>query len=119
MLKLKMGSGGVGAISGMTPGSPFVRTLSSEPIVPGVVAHSIIPVIGGVPGPNAADGVVRYESAHIDGVESEKIVNSGHSCQSNPDTIEELRRILLEHAEAACKAGFDCAGQPTPIRARQ
>ena len=119
MIKLKTGSGGIGAVYGMMPGSPFVKTLSAEPIVPGVVAHSIIPVKGGVPGPDAADGVVRYESAHIDGVESEKVVNSSHSCQSNPDTIEELRRILLEHAEAACKAGFDCPGQPTPIRAQQ
>lgn len=118
MLKLRAGSVG-GAVYGMVPGSPLVKTLAAEPIVPGVVAHSIIPVRGGVPGPDAADGVVRYESAHIEGVASEKVVNSSHSCQSNPDTIEELRRILLEHAAAACAAGFDCPAPTQPIQARQ
>ena len=28
--------------------------------------------------------MVEYKSAHIDGVESELVVNSGHSAQSNP-----------------------------------
>jgi hypothetical protein len=36
-------------------------------------------------------------SAHIDGVESEKIVRSGHSVQGNPETIMEVKRILHEH----------------------
>jgi hypothetical protein len=40
---------------------------------------------------------VEYKSAHIDGVESEFIVRSGHSCQGHPFAIEEVRRILLEH----------------------
>jgi len=31
-------------------------------------------------------------------VESELVVRSAHSTQSNPHTIEEVRRILLEHA---------------------
>ena len=43
------------------------------------------------------DGVVAYESGHIEGVASEKIVRSGHSTQSHPETIEEVKRILLEH----------------------
>ena len=41
------------------------------------------------------DGVVKYTSAHVDYAESEFIVRSGHSCQMNPLTIEEVRRILL------------------------
>ena len=45
----------------------------------------------------ADDGVVEYTSAHIDDVESELIVVSGHSCQDNPNAINEVRRILLEH----------------------
>jgi hypothetical protein len=39
-------------------------------------------------------------SAHLEGVESEKIVGSGHSTQSHPETIEEVRRILREHIGA-------------------
>jgi len=43
------------------------------------------------------DGVVQYTSAHVDYAESEFIVRSGHSCQCNPLTIEEVRRILLKN----------------------
>jgi hypothetical protein len=39
-----------------------------------------------------------YRSAHMDGVASELVVRSGHSVQSNPHAIEEIRRILIEHA---------------------
>ena len=47
------------------------------------------------------DGVVRYPSAHLDGVASELVVHhSGHSVQEQPAAIEEVRRILLEHAAA-------------------
>jgi hypothetical protein len=38
--------------------------------------------------------VVRYESAHLEGVASEKVVHSGHSAQDKPETIEEVRRII-------------------------
>ena len=42
---------------------------------------------------------MRYQSAHIEPVESELVVlGSGHSTQANPETIEEVRRILYEHA---------------------
>jgi len=47
------------------------------------------------------DGVVRYESARMDGVESEKSMRSGHSVQMKQEAIQELRRILLEHATPA------------------
>jgi hypothetical protein len=45
--------------------------------------------------------VVEYKSAHVDYVESEFIVKSGHSCQGHPLTIEEVRRILLLHIDAS------------------
>ena len=82
------------AIDNMNGSHPFMRTLSSLPLAPGVQAHSIIPVKGKGPAEKGKDGVVRYASAHIDGVQSELVVRSGHSCQSNPQTIEEVRRIL-------------------------
>ena len=86
------------AIDDLTPGNPFLEVLASLPIAPGVAANSIIAVRGDGPLEHASDGVVRYESAHIEGVESEKLVHSGQSTQEYPDTIEEVRRILLEHA---------------------
>jgi hypothetical protein len=84
----------------MRPGQPFIRTLAETPIDPGITAHSIIAVkrVGALLG--QTDGVVAYESAHIDGVVSERIVHSTHSTQNHPDTIEEMRRILREHLTA-------------------
>ena len=103
-----------GAIYNMTPGSPFIRALAATPIVPGVAAHSIIPVTGDLPPDGQGDGVVKYESAHIEGTESELVVpHQGHSAQSNPAAIEEVRRILFAHAEAVCKAdGVACGQSP-------
>ena len=49
--------------------------------------------------------MVKYVSAHIDGVASEKIVHSSHSVQGNPEAIQEVKRILIEHArESAPKS---------------
>lgn len=88
------------SIDNMTPGNPFIRTLSEISVAPGIAAHSIIAVNGDGPRERGSDGVVAYESAHIDGVESEFVVNSSHSAQGLPETIEEIRRILLVHAAA-------------------
>jgi hypothetical protein len=62
-----------------------------------VASHSIISVKPGMDIATGNDGVVEYASAHIDGVTSELIVRSGHSSQDHPFTIEEMRRILLQH----------------------
>jgi triacylglycerol esterase/lipase EstA (alpha/beta hydrolase family) len=86
------------ALDNMDSSNPFVQTLSELPIAPGVHAHSIIPVKGNGSPAEDNDGVVEYKSAHIEGVESELVVRSGHSTQSTPETIEEVRRILYEHA---------------------
>lgn len=87
-----------GSVYGMTPGSPVIQALSRFPVAPGVHAHSIIPTLG--------DGPLAERS---DRVESELVVQSGHSVQSNPAAIEEIRRILLRQLpepcpRAACRA---------------
>lgn len=90
------------SVDNMDPENPFSRTISSIPVDPGVVAHSIIPVRGGPPPRGQNDGVVAYESAHIDEAASEYVVfHSGHSTQSHPETIEEVRRILLKDLDGA------------------
>jgi hypothetical protein len=81
----------------MSPGNPAIRTLASLPIAPGVRIHSIIAMKAGGTLADGGDGFVSYRSAHLDGVASEVIVESGHSVQGNPEAIEEVRRILLEH----------------------
>lgn len=86
------------SIENMDWSNPFLRTLASLPIAEGVQANSIIPVKGDGPPEKGDDGVVRYASAHIEPVESELVVRSGHSTQSHPRTIEEVRHILYRHA---------------------
>jgi hypothetical protein len=86
------------ALDNMDSSNPFLQTLSGLPIAAGVDAHSIIPVKGDGPPAEGNDGVVEYKSAHIEGVDSELVVRSGHSTQGTPETIEEVRRILYEHA---------------------
>jgi len=86
------------ALDNMDPANRFIKVLSATPIAPGVKVNSIIPVRGDGPVEDGNDGVVEYKSAHIEGVESELVVRSGHSTQATPETIEEVRRILYEHA---------------------
>jgi len=86
------------ALDNMDASNRFIKALSATPIAPGVHANSIIAVKGSGPVEDGNDGVVEYKSAHIDGVESELVVRSGHSTQATPETIEEVRRILYEHA---------------------
>ncbi|HTO08822.1 MAG TPA: alpha/beta fold hydrolase [Myxococcota bacterium] len=86
------------AVDNMDWSNPGLRTLYSLPIAPWVKVNSIIPVLS-EPYATAKDGVVAYQSAHIEPVESELVVYpSGHSTQATPPTIEEVRRILYEHA---------------------
>ncbi len=88
------------AIDNMNPRNPALLIVASIPVPPEIPAHSIIAVKGDGPPEEGNDGVVRYQSAHIDEVVSELVVRSGHSSQGKPETIEEVRRILLEHAAA-------------------
>jgi len=97
-VKRMIGSrGGPTSIDSMSPDNPSLKALADTPLAPGVVGHSIIAVKGDGDPKLGDDGVVAYTSAHLDGMESELIVRSGHSSQGHPFTIEEVRRILLEH----------------------
>lgn len=88
------------SLNSMATDNPFLLTLADIPTAPGIKAHSIIAIQGNEQPPEGADGVVKYTSAHVDYAESEFIVRSGHSCQMNPLTIEEVRRILCQHLAA-------------------
>jgi hypothetical protein len=90
--------GRLSSVYAMTPGSPLITILAPAPLAPGVTGHSIVAVKGDGLFQEDTDGVVAYNSAHLEGMASELIVTSGHSVQQNPEAIEEVRRILLEHA---------------------
>jgi hypothetical protein len=87
------------SVENMNPSNRFVVTLRTLPVADGVPAHSIIAVQGDGPIEEGDDGVVTYDSAHIEGVASELVVRSEHSVQGHPATIREVRRILLEHLQ--------------------
>jgi pimeloyl-ACP methyl ester carboxylesterase len=97
------------SIDNMSPGHRFIKTTSAIPVSPQVIAHSIVAVDSDDPLDLAGDGVVKYQSAHIAGVDSELIVHSPHSgMQAAPATIEEVRRILVAHSErSACPMPAD------------
>lgn len=86
------------AVDNMSPNHRFIQGLQKIPVSPSIHAHSIIAVEGDGPIEEGDDGVVKYSSAHIEEVESELVVRSSHSAQGKPETIEEVRRILLLHA---------------------
>jgi pimeloyl-ACP methyl ester carboxylesterase len=85
------------SLDSMSPRNPVLLALAEIPLAPGITGHSIISVKGNGDFHEGKDGLVSYQSAHVDYVESEFIVRSFHSCQQKPATIEEVRRILHEH----------------------
>lgn len=99
-----------GSVWDMTPSNPFLQAFAAIPVAGTVAAHSIIAVQGDGPVETGDDGVVAYQSAHIPEAASEIVVRAGHSVQDHPETVNEVRRILLLHLTEACPAG--CAREP-------
>lgn len=85
------------SIDNLSDRDAFVQMSSDLPMNPRVRFHSII----GNDTPDvvqalSSDGIVPYESAHLDGAASELVLRSAHSVQENPLAILEIRRILRE-----------------------
>jgi pimeloyl-ACP methyl ester carboxylesterase len=78
--------------------SPILMGLEALGLPSTIKAHSIIADRRDPPAAGGTDGMVPYDSAHIDGAASELLVSSGHLCQDRPAVIGEVRRILVEHA---------------------
>jgi pimeloyl-ACP methyl ester carboxylesterase len=85
------------SIDGLEWGSPVLTVLSELGLAAGVQTHSIIADRHDPPTTEGGDGLVPYESAHLEGVASELLLSSGHLCQAHPAVIREVRRILAEH----------------------
>jgi pimeloyl-ACP methyl ester carboxylesterase len=93
----------------LAPDGPALALLAERPRPAGVHYHSVIGValsdklsiehlLGG--DSKAGDGVVSYESAHRDDVDSELVVQANHyRVHQHPLAVREVRRILLEHLE--------------------
>jgi len=85
------------SMQNLSPDDPFLRVFGTLPIVPGVPFDSVIGDIYGSEDRPVGDGVVSYESAHLDGAASETVVRIGHNLHKSRERIEAVRRILLGH----------------------
>lgn len=67
------------AIDHMSAGSfSFIRTISEIALAPSVDAHSIIALDAEGALENGREGVVKYGSAHIDSVGSERVIGGDY-----------------------------------------
>ena len=82
----------------LAPGHPLLLRLCELGIDTSVRSHSVIADLRDPPRPDGTDGIVPYSSSHVDGVASELLVHGLHICVIHPAVIEEVRRILMEHA---------------------
>ncbi|MHC5084800.1 MAG: esterase/lipase family protein [Planctomycetota bacterium] len=88
------------AISNLSATSPFTIVYNRVPVREDVPYHSIIGIGDFETGPGSSDGVVLYESSHIDFAVSESLVASVHAAApKHPDAINEVKRILLLHLQ--------------------
>jgi pimeloyl-ACP methyl ester carboxylesterase len=94
------------SIDTLSPESPILPVLLRAHRAPWVYFHNIVGVTDddGVVARLAGDtdGIVTFESAHLDDVASEIVVASDHvNVHRHPRTVLEIQRILLEHLAEA------------------
>jgi triacylglycerol esterase/lipase EstA (alpha/beta hydrolase family) len=87
------------AIAQLSPSSDILETMNSIPMNPNIPYHSIIASKNKYLGPGGNDGLVEYESAHLDGAQSEIVIKSKHFVHNHPLAIKEVKRILKKHVE--------------------
>lgn len=85
--------------------SSFNQLTANVDIAPNVTYHSImgnfelVNKLNLIDADNGSDGIVPYESAHLDGAKSETVIEGTHGIHSNPETVVLLRKILHEHMQ--------------------
>jgi len=90
------------SIDSLAPDSPILPVMLQSPMPPDVRYHNIVGVVSKPgflqKGSGRGDGVVSYESAHLDTAVSEIIVDADHmSVHRHPQSVLEVRRVLIEH----------------------
>jgi hypothetical protein len=88
----------------LDPESPLLAAMGQMPVKHGVQVHSIVGAPRRTLTGEPTDGVVTAASAHYACATSELWVAASHSeLHHDATTIAEVRRILLEHAQAASR----------------
>jgi pimeloyl-ACP methyl ester carboxylesterase len=111
----------------LAPGTPALTLIAHRPRPEGAHYHSVIGVslsdslcverLFGGDG-KTGDGVVLYESAHLDGVDSELVVQANHyRVVQHPLAIREVRRILTEHLQEIDSRRGHAQGEVVPAAA--
>jgi pimeloyl-ACP methyl ester carboxylesterase len=86
------------SVDSLMKSSSVLTFIRNTQVPDGVRHHNIVGVRKGHDKGSWSDGVVSYQSAHRNDVTSEKIIKAGHrDVLRHPETVAELRRILLEH----------------------
>lgn len=101
------------SLDSLTKKSAVLTLIRDTNVPPDVKHHNIVGVDRGKTDRDWSDGVVRYSSAHLEGVASEVVVPASHSeIHRHPQAIDEMRRILKEHlADVSLKRRI----QVTPV----
>jgi len=81
----------------LSPSSIYTQATNKVSLRPDIPYHSIIGTRKDVPAAGSSDGIVPYESSHLDFTQSEKLVPSGHGAHTHPLAIDEVKLILREH----------------------
>ncbi|MFN3153395.1 esterase/lipase family protein [Bremerella sp.] len=105
------------SVDSLAPDSPVLPEILDAPKAPWVQYHTVIGVVdqdtwlGYFSG--RSDGVVKYESAHLDEAISEKVVTADHNTvHRNPQSVIEVRRILREHVQQLRQEYYSSLQQP-------
>ena len=90
------------SVHGLSPKSSLLHALDTRPIQ--ASHHTIAGDRGKGDTPNSSDGVVLYQSSHLDSAQSELIVPGPHGSYDLPQTVAEIQRILRLHLQVASRA---------------
>jgi len=83
-------------IDNMSPQSLFTVALSASDWDPTIVVNSVMGDLWSAGRIGGGDGMVAYESAHVEGAESELVIHADHLLvNKKPSAIAEVRRILM------------------------
>lgn len=92
------------SVDTLSPNNRFVKAINTFPLSSSIPYHSIVGDRGkggnkDTTKPISSDGLVPYWSSYLPEAKSEVIVPSGHGAHQHPSAIDEVKRILLLHAQ--------------------